>query len=536
MDKLAMKAVIYKRVSTKLQVDKYSLPAQEKVLKECIRKEGHELVGIYSDEGISGERIVDRPEFQRLLADADQKKFGCVWVIDQNRLSRGDLADLSYIKKIFKENDILIHTPYQKLTLTDIDDDFISDLFGIIAKRERLKTKQAADRGRKEKFSRGEWGGRVAPYGYIYDSERSKHLIENPEEAAVVKLITSLFLEKGYGIKRVANELNKKGLKRRSGKEWAMQSVHHILRSPTYTGALVYQKYKKYVTKTGKYRWQDVEGFKRVENAHKALIPKETFKQIQLRLLQNRSRRKTFYSLQLLTDILECSLCHNSFKVGNTGWPPRRKWVYRCKSKYAHWLDKSKPTCSIRTFGVDEYNDKVWNKVQEVANRSDLIKSALERSKEPRLKQLDIYKDELNKIVHKLDEFEGYKNNAIDLRIRDRITEAEFNKQMGSLEKEHQGLISCKKELSIKITYIERMASEGIDDEAVLRYANFLRQSGRKLDIPQKRRILEAFVSRIPIYGNGEFNIVFKFAISPKTQPQYLQPTTSIGVDGAVAR
>ena len=31
-----MKAVIYTRVSTKLQVDKYSLPAQEKVLKDCI--------------------------------------------------------------------------------------------------------------------------------------------------------------------------------------------------------------------------------------------------------------------------------------------------------------------------------------------------------------------------------------------------------------------------------------------------------------------------------------------------------------------
>ncbi len=134
-----MRSVIYTRVSSKVQVEKYSLPAQEKILTERIAKEGHELVGIYTDAGISGERIIDRPEFQRLLLDADEKKFNAVWVIDQDRLSRGDLADLSYIKKIFKENNIQLCTPYQKLSLEDVDDDFISDLFGILAKRERLK-------------------------------------------------------------------------------------------------------------------------------------------------------------------------------------------------------------------------------------------------------------------------------------------------------------------------------------------------------------------------------------------------------------
>lgn len=56
-----MKSVIYTRVSSKGQVEKYSLFAQEKILTECIAKEGHELVGIYTDAGISGERIVDRP-------------------------------------------------------------------------------------------------------------------------------------------------------------------------------------------------------------------------------------------------------------------------------------------------------------------------------------------------------------------------------------------------------------------------------------------------------------------------------------------
>lgn len=523
-----LKAVIYTRVSTKLQVDKYSLPAQEKILKDCINKEGQKLVDVYSDAGISGERIVDRPEFLRLLADAEQKRFDVVWVIDQNRLSRGDLADLSYIKKVFKENNISICTPYQKLTLTDVDDDFISDLFGIIAKRERLKTKQAADRGRQEKFNKGEWGGRTAPYGYTYDPQKSLHLTENPEESRGYKIIVSSCLEKGYGLKLIARELNKLGIKRRDGGRWSDKSIHYILRNPVYTGAIVHQKYQKYLTKDNKYRWRVIKG-KYVQEAHKPLISREIFDRIQLQLLKNRNKRKTFHFMQLLTGLLECTLCHNSFKVGSTSQGKYRRWIYRCKTRYAHWFDKLKPTCSMRTFDLEDYNAKVWNRIQEIARQPHLIKSALEHSKIPHLKNLKLYEDELNKLIHKLSEFEKYKSNAVALRIKNKINEAEFTNQMESLEKEYQGLASRKREWIIKINYLKRVASEGVDEEAILRYAKFLQESDKKLDIAQKRRILEAFVSRIPIYSNGEFEIVFKFPIMEETpQVLNLQRTTSV--------
>ncbi|MFZ2356847.1 MAG: recombinase family protein [Candidatus Omnitrophota bacterium] len=55
------------KVSSKEQVDKYSLPAQEKILKECIAKEGHEFVGMYTNAGISGAGIVNRPYYSALL-------------------------------------------------------------------------------------------------------------------------------------------------------------------------------------------------------------------------------------------------------------------------------------------------------------------------------------------------------------------------------------------------------------------------------------------------------------------------------------
>jgi len=529
------KAVIYCRVSTKLQVEKYSLPAQEKILRECIIKEGNELVGIYTDAGISGEKIVNRPEFQRLLLDAEEKKFQSVWVVDQDRLSRGDLTDLAYIKKVFKENSIQLCTPYQKLSLEDVDDDFISDLFGILAKRERLKILQRANRGRQVKAERGEWGGRTAPFGYSFDIEKNKHLVINEEEAHIYRQIISLFLIKGYGIKRIASELNKQGFRNRAGKHWKMQAVHYILRSPTYKGTLVHQKFKFYYTKENKRRWRDEKVFTEIPNAHTVLISEETFNLIQEKLKNKRSMRVDPGSLQLLTGILECTSCHNTFKVGSTGFNKWRYRIYRCKTRYAYWFDKTRPTCTMKTFPLEKYNDKIWNSFQEVARRPDLIKKALEKSRAPNISNLELYQKEYMHVIQKLDNFQFYKDNAVSLRIKGIISEEEFKSQLISLAEEKRGFEQQKRELEVKINFLKRIAAEGINKDSILRYAKFIYQSDKKLTISQKRRILEAFVTRIPVYNNGEFELVLKFPLHDGSQPQVLQLTTNSCIEGAAA-
>lgn len=523
------RAVIYKRVSTKMQVDKYSLPAQEKILKECIQRDNQQLVEVYCDAGISGERIADRPDFMRLLNDADQKKFEAVWVVDQNRLSRGDLADFAYIKKVFKDNNIQICTPYQKLTLTDIDDDFMSDLFGILGKRERLKTKQAADRGRKEKAENGKWGGRKPPFGYALDKE-TEHLVENSAESAIYRKIVSLFLDKGLGIGKIAKELNKLGLKTRKG-EWCQQSVHYLLRNSTYKGVIVHQKFRKYETKKGKYRWHKDKSWTEIPNAHKPLISDEIFNQIQERLKKNRVHARTFLTLQLLTGFLDCPLCHNSFKVGTTGAPGYRRTVYRCKTRHDHWFHKDRPDCKIRAFGVEDYNNKVWNRLQYIGKNPGIIQKALEGTGNDNPGKIESLEKELEGVLKNIDEFHIYRENAISLRVQNRISEEEFGKQLFDLEQQHAYYKGKKRELEIKINYLKRTGSDGISYEDILRYAKFFTQSDRKLDIAQKRKLMEAFVTRIPVHEDGKFDLVLKFQIpagNDFSEKELLQPVDSI--------
>ena len=69
--KKSTKCYIYTRVSTAIQVDGYSLDAQNDKLRKYAEFQDMEIVGEYSDEGYSGKNIKGRQEFMRMLNDIE---------------------------------------------------------------------------------------------------------------------------------------------------------------------------------------------------------------------------------------------------------------------------------------------------------------------------------------------------------------------------------------------------------------------------------------------------------------------------------
>jgi len=71
---------IYIRVSTEDQFKEgYFLEVQKEYLESFVERESHEIFKVYSDDGISG-YSTDRPALQKLIKDAEQKKFDLVLV------------------------------------------------------------------------------------------------------------------------------------------------------------------------------------------------------------------------------------------------------------------------------------------------------------------------------------------------------------------------------------------------------------------------------------------------------------------------
>ncbi len=184
----AVRAALYRRVSTAAQADRWSLGAQEKTLNELADRNGWD--GVLYDEGAaSGETLADRPVMQRLLADVIAGRIDMVAVVEMERLGRGsDLRDWATISSTFREAGVLVATPERIFNLAAAEDDFEADLRGILSKREKRKLLERTARGMREAKDHGRYVGGTPPTGYLYDP-LAKKLVPDPEAAPLVQQV-----------------------------------------------------------------------------------------------------------------------------------------------------------------------------------------------------------------------------------------------------------------------------------------------------------------------------------------------------------
>lgn len=88
MTTFSMRAVGYRRVSMREQVDGFSLDAQENNIRKYASERDWKMVHIYTDAGISAKKDSQRPELIRLMEDAKEGKFDVVVVDKIDRFYR----------------------------------------------------------------------------------------------------------------------------------------------------------------------------------------------------------------------------------------------------------------------------------------------------------------------------------------------------------------------------------------------------------------------------------------------------------------
>ena len=83
------KALGYCRVSTDNQAEAGTIEIQQKAILEYARKQGYELVEIFSDAGISGSKeLIDRPALTALYMRLEAKDAEIVIIYKLDRLAR----------------------------------------------------------------------------------------------------------------------------------------------------------------------------------------------------------------------------------------------------------------------------------------------------------------------------------------------------------------------------------------------------------------------------------------------------------------
>jgi len=137
------RAALYLRVST----DRQTVENQRQALEGVAHHRGWELVATYGDKGISGMKgRKDRPEFDRMLCDAQRGKFDVVMVFALDRIGRS-LADLLHTIRHLEDCKVDLFIDKQMLDTTTPQGKLLFAVTGAFAEFERDMIVQRVNAG-----------------------------------------------------------------------------------------------------------------------------------------------------------------------------------------------------------------------------------------------------------------------------------------------------------------------------------------------------------------------------------------------------
>ncbi len=226
-----MNVIAYLRVSTGRQVkDGYGLADQEKQVRAWCRKNRHKLVGVVTDEALSG--TLPAPERPGLLeclrAVRDGEADGIV-MRDLDRIARELTTQEGILAQLWKfGGHCYITTQAEEIPQDDPDDPMrtaMRQMMGVFAQLERSMLVKRMKNGRATKAEQGGFAYGSPAFG---QASQDKALVPNTAEQAVIARIREMDA-KGDSIRAICAALNAEGIPSKRGGKWHPQTVARIV-------------------------------------------------------------------------------------------------------------------------------------------------------------------------------------------------------------------------------------------------------------------------------------------------------------------
>ncbi len=310
-----------------------SISNQRKLLLGFLKKKQEFADSItvqYVDDGYSGTRF-ERPGFTEMMDEVKKGNIQCIIVKDFSRFGRDYIELGDYIEHIFpfmQVRFIAVNDGYDSAEyrgkIPDIDVPFRNLAYSLYSQdiSDKIKSSLAVRR------KKGLYVGSVPLYGYRRDGEG--FLTPDEETKGIVQRIYREYLS-GKGLAELARELNGEGipspkqhkmdkglLHREKGGSfqefslkgktyfWIPTTLRQILRNETYTGVLLSGSYKSGPLGSGKRVFVPEEERVRIEDAHPAIIDKDTFREVQEKMHTKRAGEEKPFPLKGLVRCGEC--------------------------------------------------------------------------------------------------------------------------------------------------------------------------------------------------------------------------------------
>ena len=363
----------YARVSMESERLQHSLSAQVSYYSSLIQQNpAWEYAGVYADDGITGTKTNDRTEFNRMIADCEAGKIDIILTKSISRFARNTVDLLNAVRHL-KELGISVQFEKEHIDSLSEDGELMLTLLASFAQEEVRSLSDNVKWGTRKRFEKGIPNGRFQIYGYRWDGD---HLVVEPEEAKIVKLIYDNFLN-GLSAESTEKQLEEMGVKSYKGQHFGNTSIRQILGNITYTGNLLFQKEYTVdpISKKSRKNQGELPQYW-VENTHEAIIPMEVYQAVQ----EEKARRRELgvfanwsINTSCFTSKIKCGRCGKSYQRSNRKGrkdPDANYTVWICgtrrKTGNAQCQNKDIPEPMLKeactaVLGLDEFDETVFS-------------------------------------------------------------------------------------------------------------------------------------------------------------------------------
>ncbi|WP_325051076.1 recombinase family protein [Lentzea atacamensis] len=477
---------VYMRRSTDDENQPYSIEAQDTRLEAYVASQpGWKIVKKFQDDA-SG-KTTDRPDLQKAMQWAKSNMIDVLLVYRVDRFSRSLRDTVSLLEELDKVG-VAFRSATEPFDTSTPVGRMMVNLLAMFAQFERDLIVDRVTAGMERAADNGQWKGGPPPYGYKTDPVTHRLLCDEAE-AVIIRLIFDLYTQDRLGSRAIANELNERGHRTRSGGLWAFKRILSILENDAYVGEI---HYRDIVTK----------------DAHKPIISREQFTEA-VRLMDQRgdshSHRAASGSDYIATGRLPCPKCKHAMIGTRATGKTKTYRYYTCMKR----LKYGKDSCDQDRINADALDQAILDSVASFySNQHDLIREAVdaarkvyESSHDGVAAELKTVKTEISRVTAKIDKYlDAFEADAFDAH------------DDAAKERMRQHRTTQKQLRAREAELLEELENEPtMPDAATLDTVNHnIREIIKAGNPNQRKAIVETFVVKIKITGPGRITPVFR--------------------------
>ncbi len=469
-----MKVAIYCRLSEEDRNkqfetdDSNSIQNQKSMLLQYAMEQGWDVYNIYSDDDYAGADR-KRPEFNRLLEDAEKRKFNIILCKTQSRFTRELELVEKYIHGLFPMWGIRFVSIVDNADTANKGNKKSRQINGLV---NEWYLEDMSDNIKSVLTNRRKNGfhiGAFALYGYKKDPDQKGHLIIDEEAAAVVREVFTLFSQ-GMGKTAIARLLNDRGVpnpteyKRLNGLRykqphnknstlWKYFAISDMLINEIYIGNMVQGKYGSVSYKTKQNKPRPKSEWYIVEGTHEPIIDRELWDKVQ-ELVAQKAKPFIIGNIGLFAKKVRCINCGYTMRSSKS----HGKHYLQCANKRV-----AKDACEGAFISVGKLERMVIDELKRLALEY-LDKDELERNIEfcnNFQEQKEYMNSELAIYNKKIEEYtKGIRDIYMD-KVKGLITDDDFVAMSKDFVKEKERLQKLVQDRQEQIIEIEEKIESG---------------------------------------------------------------------------